>query len=252
MAGPGQNSLMATRRRKWRGLAWTAALELKRTPALSGGIMGAIDSDSEEDLRSLPQEKAYVLAISDAVKHVTGDCDATRYFQPIHFKARLDGPDTPPFSCDQPTLAAPRDGLRPASAPGDAGSVLSVYVQISDFVTKVLIRKRFRRLALPARVNQLRNMALGMTPPVPKYPHRSVGGAGFRGPSFASTNFSTGWRCLWVGVYRLDELLGECRQRRTSPVSPDGLSHRGIATRQVRCCLPACWRSGWNCAETRD
>jgi hypothetical protein len=75
--------------------------------------MGAIDSDSEEDLRPLPQEKAYVLAISDAVKHVTGDCDATRYFQPIHFKARLDGPDTPPFSCDQPTLAAPRDGLRP-------------------------------------------------------------------------------------------------------------------------------------------
>lgn len=57
--------------------------------------MGAIDSDSEEDLRPLPQEKAYVLAISDAVKHVTGDCDATRYFQPIHFKARLDGPDTP-------------------------------------------------------------------------------------------------------------------------------------------------------------
>ena len=213
--------------------------------------MGAIDSDSEEDLRSLPQEKAYVLAISDAVKHVTGDCDATRYFQPIHFKARLDGPDTPPSPVISPlwqplgTVCARfgpwRCGLRPFG--------LCANLRFCD---ESADSEAVAPMAAEKRVNQLRNMALGMTPPVPKYPHRPVGGAGFRGPSFASTNFSTGWRCLWVGVYRLDELLGECRQRRTSPVSPDGLSHRGIATRQVRCCLPACWRSGWNCAETRD
>jgi hypothetical protein len=64
--------------------------------------MGAIDSDYEEDIRSLSQGKAYVLARSKAVKHVTGDCDATRYFLPIHFKARLDGQHARPSTFISP------------------------------------------------------------------------------------------------------------------------------------------------------
>lgn len=42
-----------------------------------------------------------------------------------------------------------------SAAASDARSRLSKYVQISDFVTKVLIRKRFRRLAFKRQLTNL-------------------------------------------------------------------------------------------------
>ena len=45
--------------------------------------------------------------------------------------------------------------VAPAPAGRDARDALSVYVQISDLVTKVLIRKRFRRLACEPELTNL-------------------------------------------------------------------------------------------------
>jgi hypothetical protein len=45
-----------------------------------------------------------------------------------------------------PAFWRPLPSSMQAPAAGDAANVVSVYVQISDFVTKVLIRKRFQPL----------------------------------------------------------------------------------------------------------
>ena len=53
------------------------------------------------------------------------------------------------------TLACPAGRFTRAPAAGDAGYSVLDYVQISDSVTKVLIRKRFRRLASERELTNL-------------------------------------------------------------------------------------------------
>ena len=124
---------MTTRKREDEELACAAGLEVKKPPALSGGTL----TQTMRTRQFLLPVRAYVLASTHAMRHVTVGCDANRYSRNEY------GLINPRFSASWQAL---RDGLR-APAAGDAGYSLSDYVQISDFVTKVLIRKRLCRWA---------------------------------------------------------------------------------------------------------
>ncbi len=83
------------------------------------------DPDFKEDLQFLPV-KEYFLAAARAMSRVTVGCDR------------------------KPSFFSPRPGIAGAYADASSlempGTSFWIYVQISHFVTKVLIRKHFRRL----------------------------------------------------------------------------------------------------------
>jgi hypothetical protein len=125
-------------------------LEVKKTPALSGGTL----TQTMRTRQFLLPVREYVLASANSVRRVTVSCDVNHCLR----RSILAGgaprvPARPPncWAGETPVphrVHASLGGLSGrftrAPAAGDAGYILSVYVQISDFVTKVLIRKRFR------------------------------------------------------------------------------------------------------------
>jgi len=127
-------------------------LEVKKMPALSGGTL----TQTMRTRQFLLPVREYVLASANSVRPVTLGCDASHGLRrSILAGGEPSAPARPP-KCQGRRNARPTPCSRVlgrlsgrftrGSAAWDSGYILSVYVQISDFVTKVLIRKRFRPL----------------------------------------------------------------------------------------------------------
>jgi|SRR5208337_3255034 len=94
------------------------------------------------------------------------------------------------------------------------------------------------QIAVQTRVNQLRNIALRRSRRRCNILASRSAPLDFEVPCVSSTNFSTGSKCLSVGIRRtlLDSIA--CDQRQP--------------TRPLRCCLQAGSRSAWKYAKTPD
>jgi hypothetical protein len=138
-----------------------AGLEMKKMPALSGGSL----TQTMRTRQFLLPVREYVLASANSVRRVTVGCDANHDLRRSILvggepgaprpAAKLLRGETPVPHRVHASLGGLSRRFRRAPAAGDAGYILSVYVQISDFVTKVLIRKRFRPLMPKREVTNL-------------------------------------------------------------------------------------------------